>query len=139
MKCPMTHSKRLSLEACFLTARSPRIITPGTLIDEHFMDPLVNNYLLSIHVDSESLKPRISSENSSVVGKPASVLNLPRMEVGLAWLDLSSGTSLRRAQTSPLCHQLSRELDLGRLSSIVCLKIKKTPAWFLCFEKMAIL
>src|SRR5687768_16933130 len=29
--------------------RVTRIITPGTLIDETFMDPLMNNYVLAIH------------------------------------------------------------------------------------------
>ncbi|KAM4054857.1 mutS family protein [Hirsutella rhossiliensis] len=47
--------------------RVARIITPGTLIDENFMDPYANNYVLAIHV---------------------SVTSLP---LGLAWLDLSTG------------------------------------------------
>ncbi|KAF2013535.1 hypothetical protein BU24DRAFT_350928 [Aaosphaeria arxii CBS 175.79] len=68
-----------------------RIVTPGTLIDEHFMDPWQNNYLLSIHVDPEAL-----NVNDAVVKSPGSqsvtsMLNLPRTEVGLAWIDLSSG------------------------------------------------
>jgi DNA mismatch repair ATPase MutS len=72
------------------TRRVSRIVTPGTLIDEHFMDPWENNYLLSIHVNPEALKEnavKVSPGSSKV----SSVLNLPRTEVGLAWIDLSSG------------------------------------------------
>ena len=94
---PNDASKKIKSGGLLFDRKVTRIITPGTLIDEHFMDPLVNNYLLSIHVDSESLKPRIPPENSSVVGKPTSVLNLPRTEVGLAWLDLSSGDFLTQS------------------------------------------
>ncbi|KAJ8113104.1 hypothetical protein OPT61_g4686 [Boeremia exigua] len=79
------------------TRRVSRIITPGTLIDEHFMDPWENNYLLSIHVDPRKLekdKAVVKSPGSSNV---ASVLNLPRTEVGLAWIDLSSGDFLTQS------------------------------------------
>ena len=55
--------------------RVTRIITPGTLIDENFMDPNTNNYVLAIHlVDPAADSPPAMS----------SVL-------GLAWLDLSTG------------------------------------------------
>ncbi|KAJ4296256.1 MutS protein 1 [Kalmusia sp. IMI 367209] len=78
------------------TRRVSRIVTPGTLIDEHFMDPWENNYLLSIHVDPEALKEKavkVSPGSSNV----SSVLNLPRTEVGLAWIDLSSGNFLTQS------------------------------------------
>src|SRR6266480_1454651 len=52
-----------------------RVITPGTLIDEKFMDPWENNFLLSIYTDSESLG--FGKDESS--------------KVGLAWADISSG------------------------------------------------
>jgi DNA mismatch repair ATPase MutS len=47
-----------------------RVITPGTLIDENFMDPWENNFLLSINV---------------AFGDHGNA------QLGLAWLDLSSG------------------------------------------------
>jgi DNA mismatch repair ATPase MutS len=72
------------------TRRVSRIVTPGTLIDEHFMDPWENNYLLSIHVNLEVLKEN-SAKVSPGSSKVSPVLNLPRTEVGLAWIDLSSG------------------------------------------------
>ena len=33
-----------------------RIITPGTLIDENFIDPYANNYVMAIHLDSPAQK-----------------------------------------------------------------------------------
>lgn len=79
------------------TRRVSRIITPGTLIDEHFMDPWENNYLLSIHVDPEKLEKEKAVVKSPGSSNVASVLNLPRTEVGLAWIDLSSGDFLTQS------------------------------------------
>lgn len=53
--------------------RVSRIITPGTLIDEKFMDPYENNYLLAI------VEPSEGGGDGDTMG------------VGLAWLDLSTG------------------------------------------------
>jgi len=52
-----------------------RVITPGTLIDEKFMDPWENNFLLSIYTESGPLE--VGNDESS--------------KVGLAWADISSG------------------------------------------------
>ena len=79
------------------TRRVSRIVTPGTLIDEHFMDPWENNYLLSIHVDPEALKKENAVKVSPGSSSVSSVLNLPRTEVGLAWIDLSSGDFLTQS------------------------------------------
>ncbi|KAG9188911.1 hypothetical protein G6011_07616 [Alternaria panax] len=76
------------------TRRVSRIVTPGTLIDEHFMDPWENNYLLSIHVSPEVLTQEKAIKESPGSSSVSSVLNLPRTEVGLAWIDLSSGDFL---------------------------------------------
>jgi DNA mismatch repair ATPase MutS len=77
--------------------RVSRIVTPGTLIDEHFMDPWENNYLLSIHVDPEALAKDSAVKQSPGSKSVASVLNLPRTDVGLAWIDLSSGDFLTQS------------------------------------------
>lgn len=58
--------------------RVVRIVTPGTLIDEKFMDPWENNFLLSIH------------SNSGDGGHE---------DVGLAWIDLSSGDFFTQKST----------------------------------------
>ena len=55
--------------------RVVRIITPGTLIDERFMDPYENNFLLAVYTpDAPSISEGLEAE-----------------DVGLAWLDLSTG------------------------------------------------
>ncbi|KAF3038529.1 DNA mismatch repair ATPase msh1 [Didymella heteroderae] len=79
------------------TRQVSRIITPGTLIDEHFMDPWENNYLLSIHIDPKTLEKDKAVTRSPGSSNVASVLNLPRTEVGLAWIDLSSGDFLTQS------------------------------------------
>lgn len=76
--------------------RVARIITPGTLIDENFMDPYANNYVMSIHLaDTElSREPEPSRHDSHAnTSRPA---NAP-VPVGLAWLDLSTGSFFTQA------------------------------------------
>ncbi|KAI0670071.1 muts domain V-domain-containing protein [Trametes maxima] len=56
--------------------RVVRIVTPGTLIDEPFLNPFENNYLLSVaHAPTQE----------SPLGNPSAV------SVGLAWIDVSTG------------------------------------------------
>jgi len=59
-----------------------RVITPGTLIDEKFMDPWENNFLLSITADSGALEPPPSLQAEASVPSP---------QLGLSWVDVSSG------------------------------------------------
>lgn len=62
--------------------RVSRIITPGTLIDEKFMNPYEHNFLLA------------------VASPPLSFLQSPLdAEVGLAWLDLSTGDFFTQEST----------------------------------------
>ncbi|KAI1118753.1 muts domain V [Nemania sp. NC0429] len=61
--------------------RVARVITPGTLIDENFIDPYANNYVLAIHIDHEASHSSTSNEDPD----PSST------SVGLAWLDVSTG------------------------------------------------
>jgi DNA mismatch repair ATPase MutS len=79
------------------TRKVSRIVTPGTLIDEHFMNPWENNYLLSIHVNPDVLKKERAVKESPGSSSVSSVLNMPRTEVGLAWIDLSSGDFLTQS------------------------------------------
>jgi DNA mismatch repair ATPase MutS len=65
-----------------------RVITPGTLIDETFMDPFMNNYVLAVHA-LESLQDEIESSNFNE-SAPLE-LQQPSMTIGLAWMDLSTG------------------------------------------------
>lgn len=52
-----------------------RVVTPGTLIDEQFLDPWDHNYLLSIHAESSALTDPTQSSS----------------KIGLAYADVSSG------------------------------------------------
>lgn len=67
-----------------------RVITPGTLIDEKFMDPYENNFLLAIQTNYE--QPAIPEVEKSVAPMELNrqALFVSR-SVGLAWLDLSTG------------------------------------------------
>lgn len=64
-----------------------RIVTPGTLIDENFIDPLTNNYVLAIQ------RGRGVSQ-----AEPGGADDL----VGLAWLDLSTGNFYTQSTTLAL-------------------------------------
>ncbi|KAK8126225.1 MutS 1, partial [Apiospora kogelbergensis] len=64
--------------------RVTRIITPGTLIDENFIDPFSNNYVMAIYTPGPSANPEPSIPRDDQT--PAS-----SAAVGLAWLDVSTG------------------------------------------------
>lgn len=68
--------------------RVARIVTPGTLIDEKFMDPYENNFLLSVHI-----KPIKKSEHKAhaISGD---------QPIGLSWLDLSTGDFFTQSTTA---------------------------------------
>lgn len=79
-----------------------RIITPGTLIDEKFMDPAENNFLLSIYIDMDSWKAGLEKQGKAL--SDPHLLSSAAQHVGLAWLDLSTGdffTQLTTAQMLP--------------------------------------
>lgn len=67
------------------TRKVSRVITAGTLVDENFMDPYENNFLLSVHLDSGVHNVDVTTDDTSS-SQPES-----RTNVGLAWVDLSSG------------------------------------------------
>ena len=72
--------------------RVTRIITPGTLIDEKFMDPYENNFLLALHPigQSGSLQNTPKEIPVELLKGTTDPLHLSQ-PVGLAWLDLSTG------------------------------------------------
>ncbi|KAL1900607.1 MutS protein 1 [Sporothrix stenoceras] len=97
--------------------RVARIVTPGTLIDENFMDPYTNNYVMAIHVDAaasssastsvpydgDATLSALSAAQSPPLSPPAAPAtltseplasaspSLSSVALGLAWLDLSTG------------------------------------------------
>ncbi|KAF3185789.1 DNA mismatch repair ATPase msh1 [Orbilia oligospora] len=92
--------------------RVVRIITPGTLIDEKFMDPWENNYLLCVWPGGDSLSTPTSTSTSTSGSGDEGGQDSP---VGLAWLDLSTGDfftqgSTRGALTAELARIGPREI-----------------------------
>lgn len=69
-----------------------RVITPGTLIDEKFMDPSDNNFLLAIHPGQVQLSQDKLAEKVLIEPKSSNLAtSILSKSVGLAWLDLSTG------------------------------------------------
>ncbi|MCJ1479781.1 DNA mismatch repair ATPase msh1 [Lambiella insularis] len=73
-----------------------RIVTPGTLVDEKFMDSSQNNFLLSIHPDAPLIE---HSHQINQLKDNISLVNLDGQKVGLAWLDLSTGEFFTQASS----------------------------------------
>ena len=73
--------------------RVTRIITPGTLIDEKFMDPYENNFLLALHLanDGEAVEASPKGKVPAELKDASMPPSLLAIRVGLAWLDLSTG------------------------------------------------
>ncbi|KAI6354359.1 hypothetical protein MCOR25_008655 [Pyricularia grisea] len=94
--------------------RVARVITPGTLIDENFMDPYSNNYVMSIHLPEPPAITLPAAENISAAAAaelptvPQPLMeNIPNSPIGLAWLDLSTG------------HFITQSTTLGSLTSVL--------------------
>lgn len=64
--------------------RVARILTPGTLIDEAFLNPYENNFLLSISTENHTLLEDSSDSEST-------------QSYGLAWIDVSTGEFFTRS------------------------------------------
>ncbi len=80
--------------------RVARIITPGTLIDENFMDPYANNYVMSIHLPEQEASDVSSPASEKHQASGLSNSAGGSTQVGLAWLDLSTGNFF--TQVTPL-------------------------------------
>ncbi|UNI14512.1 MutS protein 1 [Purpureocillium takamizusanense] len=86
--------------------RVARIITPGTLIDENFIDPYSSNYVMAIYVCQHLTKPASQSsdkDHRDVVASSGACAT----PLGVAWLDLSTGQFFTQSS------------DLASLSSIL--------------------
>ncbi|MCJ1350396.1 MAG: DNA mismatch repair ATPase msh1 [Icmadophila ericetorum] len=91
-----------------------RIITPGTLVDEKFMDPNANNFLLAIYTKDRDQDAKVAedvedAEDAGDAEDPeaskatplidSSIVKLAHQPVGLAWIDLSTGEFYIEATT----------------------------------------
>ncbi|KAI0383824.1 muts domain V-domain-containing protein [Hypomontagnella monticulosa] len=98
--------------------RVTRVITPGTLIDENFIDPYANNYVMAVHVnhqaqdDDASSPPETDKSSGSSTVEPGLLTTLqanPTTPIGLAWIDVSTGQFYTQSTTvSSLGSILSR-------------------------------
>ena len=91
--------------------RVTRTITPGTLIDEKFMDPYENNFLLAIHtLYKNGLKEDVDGESVPAEFKQGSIASAHASDaVGLAWLDLSTGDFFTQStKFGPLASAVAR-------------------------------
>ncbi|KAJ5899863.1 hypothetical protein N7495_004607 [Penicillium taxi] len=98
---PVVEDKPLSAGLMF-DRKVARIVTPGTLIDEKFIDASENNYLLAIYMDASSFQ--VNSRGDSDAQASQHILSFMPQRVGLSWLDLSTGdfyTQLTTAQMLP--------------------------------------
>jgi DNA mismatch repair ATPase MutS len=97
---PVTTSDKVKSGGLLFDRRVTRVVTPGTLIDEKFIDPFENNFLLSIHPEVA----QASLERDSI----RDALNLQLLpdglgqRLGLAWLDLSTGDFFTQTTTFAL-------------------------------------
>lgn len=80
-----------------------RIITPGTLIDEKFIDPSEHNFLLAIYLDAPTLESQLK-EHAEKDGESSKqhVLSAVPQQVGLSWLDLSTGDFFTQLTTTQM-------------------------------------
>ncbi|KAI8965969.1 muts domain V-domain-containing protein [Daldinia sp. FL1419] len=87
--------------------RVTRVITPGTLIDENFIDPYANNYVMAIHVDHQ--KQQDAAADSEKPDANIKGIELGRLTplregaaatpMGLAWIDVSTGQFYTQSTT----------------------------------------
>ncbi|KAI9651532.1 MAG: DNA mismatch repair ATPase msh1 [Trizodia sp. TS-e1964] len=72
-----------------------RIISPGTLIDEKFLDPYENNFLLAVFIEDSvapvSFRPKGDGIQQSQAVGASEFRDTKDVAVGLSWLDLSTG------------------------------------------------
>lgn len=67
-----------------------RVITPGTLVDEKFIDPAQNNFILAVYIDISSLKTQKEDQGEEESAHQHFLISGSH-PVGLSWLDLSTG------------------------------------------------
>ncbi|KAL8974739.1 MAG: hypothetical protein Q9197_001031 [Variospora fuerteventurae] len=77
--------------------RVTRVVTPGTLIDEKFMEPHENNFLLAVNPMGYGRSSNLTESRPAELKGGALNPQLSSINVGLAWLDLSTGEFFTQA------------------------------------------
>lgn len=93
---PNDPSEKIKSGGLLHSRRVTRIVTPGTLIDEHFMDPYANNYVMAIHLPEQS--DDVSCQEAQRATETSDPADAPA-RIGLAWLDLSTGCFFTQPMT----------------------------------------
>ncbi|KAI0889960.1 muts domain V-domain-containing protein [Annulohypoxylon maeteangense] len=84
--------------------RVTRVITPGTLIDENFIDPYANNYVMAVHINHQGNDTSNSAESDTpgkgiVEAEGLAALQANDTPIGLAWIDVSTGQFYTQSTT----------------------------------------
>ena len=98
-----TPSGKVKSGGLLFNRKITRIVTPGTLIDEKFINPYENNYLLAISVSNPDVSGQVQELHAE--HKEEEESTGPRgisHDVGLAWLDLSTGDFYTQATADSL-------------------------------------
>ena len=119
-------SSRAKSGGLLFDRRIARIVTPGTLVDENFINPCVNNFLLALHPRDCDISHRPFRKSTVQCGE--SLTQSEDEVVGLAWLDLSTGDFFTRSiQTSELSSSMERIAAKEIvMSSNLCQEMKDT-------------
>lgn len=97
---PVSTSGKVKSGGLLFDRKVTRVVTPGTLIDEKFIDPFENNFLLSVHpATSQSSPKRDTTPKESRVER---IADEHGQKLGLAWLDLSTGDFFTQVTTFAL-------------------------------------
>jgi len=96
--------------------RVSRVVTPGTLIDEEFVEQDRNNFLLSIHLSSDDHR---STQKSGRTGRKQTEGR--DLSLGLAWIDISTGEFF--VQTTSRASLSSALLRIGATEVVVSSRI----------------
>jgi DNA mismatch repair ATPase MutS len=83
---PIDAEAKLKSGGLMFDRKVARVVTPGTLIDEKFMHEWENNFVLGIFYDHTAAMPGMMIEDT--LNKQVEEAT---QELGIAWLDLSSG------------------------------------------------
>jgi DNA mismatch repair ATPase MutS len=97
---PTSITSKVKSGGLLFDRRVARIVTPGTLIDENFIDPYENNFVLAIQIGSQS--PEAVARVPTDKGSQDPLSLPPSSTVGLAWLDISTGDFFTQITTAAL-------------------------------------
>jgi DNA mismatch repair ATPase MutS len=97
---PVNVSGKVKSGGLLFDRRVARVVTPGTLIDEKFIDPYENNFVLALDIGRYASEAVGKLPHDSASADPLSLP--PNSMVGLAWLDLSTGDFFTQVTTAAL-------------------------------------